>query len=256
MEILTPTKKRSFAQHSDIDFSPIRKRVKQQQEIYLELQLEQLEKQELVNLLVNLCKEQPGLEQSVSKFIPKPTIKSAKALLNSVVKKLNDAIPYSKLGNYLLIGHDRSDYAYHRIKPQRDQFASILYYYLDLFTLPNNFLPEHEYSVESMDFLNFCTTMVNKLPVWDNRERNLEFKIPLYEKLSHHWRIAINETAKKIETGNILFIKGKIFGVSIVGGWVHNLSIHCQETEGYFGFKEALSDLKEKFGWIIGLDGL
>ena len=102
----------------------------------------------------------------------------------------------------LILGPDRSDYAYNRIRPQREQFSQILSYYLDLFTLPNNFLLEHEYSVESMDFLHFCATLVHKLPVWDNRERNLEFKIPLYEKLSHHWRIVINETGKRIESGN------------------------------------------------------
>jgi hypothetical protein len=100
MEVLTPTKKRSFTEHSDIDYSPIRKRAKQQNEMYLELQLEQLEKHELVSLLINMVKEQPGLEHSVSKYIPKPTIKSAKQMMLSVVKKLNEAIPYAKLGIY------------------------------------------------------------------------------------------------------------------------------------------------------------
>ena len=99
MEVLTPTKKRSFQEHSDLEFQPqIRKRVKQNKEIYLELQLEQLEKQDLINLLLNIVKQEPMLEPRVAKFIPKPTIKSAKIMLESVVKKLNDAIPYSKLG--------------------------------------------------------------------------------------------------------------------------------------------------------------
>ena len=55
----------------------------------------------------------------------------------------------------------------------------------------------------------------------------------------------------------VIFINlGKIFGASVVGTWAHNLTMHCQETEGYFGFKEALIDLKEKFGWIIGMNGV
>jgi hypothetical protein len=36
----------------------------------------------------------------------------------------------------------------------------------------------------------------------------------------------------------------------MVGEWAQNLHGHFQETQGQFGFRAALSDLKDNFGFL------
>jgi hypothetical protein len=107
-----------------------------------------------------------------------------------------------------------------------------------------------------MEFLDYCTSLIHKLPVWDSHEKNLEFRVPIYERLARHWRIVIHEISCKIEAGTNTVYTGKMFGAAIIGGWAHNVAVHCQETKGFLGFKEVSDDFKEKIGWVIGLEGL
>jgi hypothetical protein len=103
MEVLTPNRKRTYANDYAEEYSPTRvKKRKQHNNYFLEVQLDQLSKNELKDILINIVKEHPETEQTVAKYIPKPTVKRAVDILAGLRKELEDAIPYNRLGCIVL----------------------------------------------------------------------------------------------------------------------------------------------------------
>jgi hypothetical protein len=99
MEVLTPTRKRTFTDYQD-ECSPslLSKRVRHHNNYHLSLQFEQLEKEELMNIILNIIKEHPGVEQTIIKSIPKPTVEKCIKIVAGLEKKFFDAMPYSRFG--------------------------------------------------------------------------------------------------------------------------------------------------------------
>jgi hypothetical protein len=212
MEVLTPSRKRTFTdENPEGGCSPSlgKKRLKaqhNQQTTFLLFQ--EMEREELMNLIVNIIKEHPAAEQTIIRNIPKATVEKSIKIVTGLSKKFIAAIPYSKFGIIVFyLGHDKSDYAYNRTRPQQQLLSSQIQHYLDLFTLPTQMLlDETDYSIDCFKFLDFCTCLVHKLPNWESEELTQEFKGTLYLKLARHWRIVINETGKKIVNGILMLI--------------------------------------------------
>lgn len=57
---------------------------------------------------------------------------------------------------------------------------------------------QHEYPGESFAYLHTTTTLVHRLPIWNNEERNREVKDPMYVRLARHWRITISEVIRRV----------------------------------------------------------
>lgn len=105
----------------------------------------------------------------------------------------------------------------------------------------------HEYPGESVAYLNLCTSLVNRLPTWQNALRNQEQNHEQYDRLGKYWRHVIGELAK-------LSSEGRVFGQTQVGEWFLQLSTHAQHVHGQYGFKEAIDEFKLHLGWVMGLE--
>jgi hypothetical protein len=156
------------------------------------VKLDHLTKDELLDLLNQLMEKHPSIEPTVQELAPKPSLQSTTDLFTRLEKKLIDSIPYSK------VGPDRSDYAYNRVRPILEKISNDMYHYLDLFTLPQQL---DEYPMLAFQFLHFCTLLAHRLPIWNSSDKNIESKMPLYEKLGRHYRICVNETGKRVSQG-------------------------------------------------------
>ena len=156
--------------------------------------LQGLEKSEIIRIITRLTQDDQNLEDRITQLLPRPTLEITVGILSGLEKKLIEAIPYSRLGP------DRSDYSFNRVKAQIDELRGSLLQYLDFFTLPSSYPSslQHEYPGESFSYLHQTTSLIHRLPIWSNQERNRELKDPLYEKLAQHWRITIAEVARRV----------------------------------------------------------
>ena len=206
--------------------------------------MQTLDKEQLVSLVVSLVTRHPGIKDAVAALIPRPSLDSVTNALLAAEKRLSEAFPYSKLGP------DRSDYAYNRVKPHIEELQAMLTHYMDFFTLPRAFPShlQHEYPALAFGYLHVATSVVHRLPIWQNEERNSETRSSILERLGRHWCLVVAEVGRRARD------EGKVFGSTTVGEWARNLHLHTVELKGAYGFTEAFIDFRRQLGWIIGLD--
>ncbi|KXS09171.1 hypothetical protein M427DRAFT_64633 [Gonapodya prolifera JEL478] len=204
--------------------------------------LANLEKPDLLNILSQLLRSNPQLTPQISALLPLPTIQSTTSLLATLEKRLSDAFPYSKFGQ------DRSDYSFNRVRPVLTELKQSILHYLLHFTNPASY-PEHirhEFPATSMSYIHIATTLVHRLPRWDNPERNAEFRTSIYDRLGR----ALRETVAEISR---LVADGKVFGAGTVSEWGKTIASHSEQVGGAHGFGEALYEFKANLGWLINL---
>ncbi|KAK6099042.1 Tethering factor for nuclear proteasome sts1 [Batrachochytrium dendrobatidis] len=203
-----------------------------------------LDKQQLLNLLINVMAVHPDIQPTVANMIPRPTIDSVAHILSVYEKTLADAFPYSK------VGPDRSDYSYNRVRPHIEDLCNTILHYLDTFTLSCSFPHslQHEYPATAFSYLHMATSIVHRLPVWNNEVRNTETRTAVYEQLGRRWRMVV------AEVGSQAGEQGKVYGSYMVGEWARNLHLHAAQVKQAYGLGEALQEFKRQLGWIIGLE--
>lgn len=95
----TPTKKRKEFNGNHSPIPEAQKKLKTfQQQQRKRPRIDQLEKQQLLDLINLLIDRHPGVVDTVTQNIPVPTLQAFCAYMGELEKKLQDAIPYSKLG--------------------------------------------------------------------------------------------------------------------------------------------------------------
>lgn len=97
-----------------------------------------------------------------------------------------------------------------------------------------------------MSYLNLCATIISRLPLWENLQRNNEQCEQINEKIARYYRLVVSELAQLSSN------EGRVFGQAQVNEWLSQLNLHCRNTNGRFGFSEALAEFKMQFGWILG----
>ena len=190
----TPKRVKWQLQKKPVDSSPPRPFIVQQQ---LQDLLQAVEKDELIRIITTLTQGDTALEEKVASLLPRPTLSLTLSILKNLELKLLNAIPYSKLGP------DRSNYSFNRVKPQIEELQGSLLQYLDFFTLPISYPSSlaHEYPSEAFSYLHETTRLVHRLPIWNDDDKTRQVKAPLYERLGMHWRICVNEVAKRVNDG-------------------------------------------------------
>ncbi|KAI8930066.1 Cut8 six-helix bundle-domain-containing protein [Entophlyctis helioformis] len=206
--------------------------------------LHSLDRDQLIKLLVSVMAVHPDAQPTVAALMPRPTLESVSAILAAHEKRLFDSFPYSKFGP------DRSDYSFNRVRPHLDELRDAIVQYLDFFTLPASYpgALQHEYAASAFGFLHLATSLVHRLPLWQNEQHNTDTRSALYDRLGRYWRLVVGEVSRRARD------EGKVYGSFAVGEWARNLHLHAAETKNAFGFGEAYDDFRRMLGWVIGLD--
>jgi len=205
--------------------------------------LASLDKPQLLDILQTLLSAHPSLAAPISAMLPRPTLQSVGQILSGLEKRLNDAFPYTKWGR------DTGDYSFNRVRPHLLEIRDMVCHYLLFFSIPSNYPAEleHEYPVTVMTFLHQATSMIHRLPSWENQMHNAEFKQDLYLKLGTKWREAISEIGRRVRD------EGKVFGAGLITEWGKSIQEHAQQTQGQYGFSDALQLYKRELGWLVGV---
>ncbi|KAI8818254.1 Cut8 six-helix bundle-domain-containing protein [Fimicolochytrium jonesii] len=205
--------------------------------------LSMLPNDQLAGIICSLVERHPQQHSEVLGLIPRPSLTTASSLLERSQKALIDAFPYHK------DGPSTTSYSFHRVRPQLEELKEVLLYFLDFFVLPNAYPIEfqHEYPASSFGYLDIATTLVHRLPVWQDPAHDDVARGHLYRRLGQGWRMAVSEVARRTR-------EGKIFGATPVAEWAKNLHKHSTEVQGQYGFNEAFIEFKASLGWAMGMD--
>ncbi|KAI8808535.1 hypothetical protein BJ742DRAFT_272469 [Cladochytrium replicatum] len=210
----------------------------------LDKQLATLDKDHVVSMLRTLLSVYPQLQSHASALIPRPTLSTATTHLTRLEKKMWESFPYSKAG----VASDRSEYAYTRVRNSLGDLREALEHYLCIFTDPSQY-PEalsHDYPGQSFAYLHWITTLVHRLPRWDNSRLNAETVETMYTMVGGAWRAAISEVGRRFRE------EGKMFGEEVVGEWYRNLMLHASNVSGLYGLGTAVGLFQNEFGMLFG----
>ncbi|KAJ3173715.1 Tethering factor for nuclear proteasome sts1 [Geranomyces variabilis] len=205
--------------------------------------LSMLPSDQLSGLICSLIEKHDGLQSDVISLIPRPSVATARAILERAEKAVIDAFPYHKQGPVT------NNYSFNRVRPQLEELKDLLIYFLDFFVLPMTYPSDlqHEYPAIAFGYLDMATTLVHRLPRWQDPVHEDATRGFMYRRLGHAWRVAVAEVARRTR-------EGKIFGAAPVGEWAQSLHRHFTEVEGEFGFREASVEFAQPLGWVIGAD--
>ncbi|KAJ3090907.1 Tethering factor for nuclear proteasome sts1 [Quaeritorhiza haematococci] len=221
-----------------------------------------LEKEHLVDLFVTILNTHPILAPYVSSLLPRPTLAVATQLLRQCEKRVADSFPYSRTGpnsgeNMAFGGGNRSDYSFNRVRPAMNELRQTLLQYLTYFVTKIDVKTNEDHAACAFGYLHAATDTVHRLPVWTNPRHNLETRHDLYSQLSRAWRSIVMEVGGRLrEEAAMAANNGVSFRLSsnmssLVREWARNLSTHCEEVKGHFGFEEAVEEFERQFGWIV-----
>ncbi|CDO58080.1 hypothetical protein DV451_000830 [Geotrichum candidum] len=168
--------------------------------------IETMDRISLENLVTTLCQHNPGLSNQISALTPAITVSSALECLRSKLETVFLGLPYK--------GDQQGDYAYLRVKPAIEDFLAAFADYLEHFLPPN----ESQLS-NSLAFLDSATTLLWRLPVWNNAINNHSKKV-MFEQLAQAWIVTFQEVAAASATGLGL-------GYEM---WVQKLRMHHEIT--------------------------
>lgn len=204
--------------------------------------LNSLEKDQIIDIINSLLDKNPKLGNEILSILPRPTLKSVTVQLQNAEKKMFSSFPYTKWGA------DRSDYSFNRVKQNLMELLELAMHYLKYFTSPENYGNEleREYPVSAMGYLDIVTQLAFRLPVWNQAYHNEITREVLFKELEKAWQFVINELGKRVQNG-------KVYSSSLVGEWLKSLIKFNNESNGNFGFTNALKLFKEQLGWLIGL---
>ncbi|KAJ1552156.1 Tethering factor for nuclear proteasome sts1, partial [Nowakowskiella sp. JEL0078] len=203
-----------------------------------------LDKDNLLSIFSNILSVYPFLSSHVGALIPRPTLASAAAQLQQAEKRFTDIMPYSRST------HDtRTDYSFNRVRSNLYDLRSLIVQDLEMFVMPTSYPVHlaHEFPSNAFGYLNLATSLVHRLPVWNNPAHNAETRDGLYQVLSRAWRGAAVEIGRRMKE------EGRIYSETVVGEWTRNLVYHCKTVKGQFGFKDAVKTFFEHLGSILGV---
>ncbi|KAJ3161704.1 Tethering factor for nuclear proteasome sts1 [Geranomyces michiganensis] len=205
--------------------------------------LSMLPANQLAGLICSLIEKHDGLQSDVISLIPRPTVATARAILERAEKAVLEAFPYHKQGPVT------NSYSFNRVRPQLEELKDLLVYFLDFFVLPTTYPSDlqHEYPAVAFGYLDMATTLVHRLPRWQDPVHEDTTRGFMYRRLGHAWRVAIAEVARHTR-------EGKIFGAAPVGEWAQSLHRHFTAVEGEYGFREASVEFAQPLGWVIGVE--
>lgn len=143
--------------------------------------IETMDRISLENLVTTLCHHNPGLSNQISALTPAISVSSALECLRSKLEAVFLGLPYK--------GDQQGDYAYLRVKPAIEDFLAAFADYLEHFLPPN----ESQLS-NSLAFLDGATTLLWRLPAWNNPINNHSKKV-MFEQLAQAWIVTFQEVA-------------------------------------------------------------
>lgn len=145
--------------------------------------LDDLDKEGLQELLKNLCERHPGLTNEVYKHAPKPSVSKALSTLAVLERRVQSSFPFG--------GETKGEYAYNRVLPHVKELLNALMDYVPHFLPPNE-----EHALETLAFLDGATTIISRLPDWNNPNHSLT-KREAFEEINGAWILGIREASKK-----------------------------------------------------------
>jgi hypothetical protein len=134
-------------------------------------EIENMDKEALIDVIQHFLIKQPGLIRDVMTYIPEPTISSAMNVLIEMEKKFIHSFPFNKHGP------GRDDYTFSRVRePLLNLIVSnysfiIVYSYYKKDTLiqyTNHFTSTQVFPTTCFTFLDYATHIAHRLPTWDN----------------------------------------------------------------------------------------
>ena len=184
--------------------------------------LETLSTNDLRNLLQSICERHPDLGAEVVSVAPRPLVSSAVSVLRQYESTLQGSFPF---------GGNSSDYAYNRVRQPLINLLDALRDYTP------HFLPPHETQAStSLNYLDEATTIISRLPNWDNFQNN-RHKQDAFEEISKAWALVIREAAKK---GGGIQLQ--------YGDWDQKLTRYNEISGGKM--EEAMGELRASLGWM------
>lgn len=163
--------------------------------------IETMDKAGLEHLISTLCQSHPELAQEVAGLAPKVSIASALHTLNKKLDAVFLGLPYK--------GDQSGDYAYLRVKPLLDDLLATMSDYMA------HFLPPNEQQISnSLAFLDGCTALLHKVPVWANPNNNHP-KNSMYAELTQGWILALGAASQESSGLGLAY-----------RGWEQKLSAH------------------------------
>ena len=185
--------------------------------------VETLDKLGLENLISTLCQSHPELTHEIISLTPKITVNSSLDTLKNRLDAVFLGLPYK--------GDQQGDYAYLRVKPAVNEFLSALADYTAHFLPPN----EQQLS-NSLAFLDGATSLLHKLPTWNNPMNN-HSKNTAYDEISQAWILTLTEASKRSNGLGLAY-----------GGWEQKLA-HHNDMSGH-SLNAALSFIRQELAWL------
>lgn len=145
--------------------------------------LEDLDKSGLQELIKNLCERHPGLNNEIYKHAPKPSVSRALATLSTLERNVQTAFPFG--------GETKGEYAYNRVLPHIKELLNALMDYVPQF-LP----PVEEHALETLAFVDGATSIISRLPDWNNPNHALT-KREAFEEINGAWIQGFKEASKR-----------------------------------------------------------
>ena len=169
-----------------------------------------------------LCEKHSELAAEFTELAPAPSVHSTLAALRKYEESLDEAFPY---------GARNTDYAFNRVRPQLMELLEAL----DDFT-PHFLPPREQQTTVSLDFLDNATSIIHRIPTWDNAQNN-HHKETAYEEMAKAWAVVIKEA------------KSRGGGIQIIyGGWHEKLTQHNQRSGGKL--QAAVQELSRSVDWL------
>ncbi|KAJ3018687.1 Tethering factor for nuclear proteasome sts1 [Thoreauomyces humboldtii] len=207
--------------------------------------LSMLPSEQLSGIICSLVESNSHLQDALVSLIPRPTLMTASQLLGRAEKSVLEAFPYNRNGP------TANAYSFNRVRPLIDELRDLVIYFCDFFVLPSAYPLDlqHEYPALAFGYLDLATTLVHRLPVWEDPSHDDQTRGLLYRRLGYAWRVAVSLVGTRVR-------EGKIFGAAPVREWAEKLHMHCEATNGNHGMREAVKDFETALGWVAGGAGL
>lgn len=187
--------------------------------------LETLDLNEMRSLVQSICSSHPEMTAEISSLAPRPSVQAVQSILTNYENELRNSYPFG--------GSQSSDYAYNRVRSQLTNLLDALKDYTPHFLPPNETT-----AATSLDFLDEATSVIHRLPEWDNPTHN-RHKSEAYEEMAKAWAVVVREAAKR--GGGIQLMNG---------GWDQKIAKHNEASGGKM--EDAVNELKNSLGWLSG----
>lgn len=150
--------------------------------------IECLSGESINNLLSDLVQIHPEIVKTIYDLKPKVPIEDCKTIVSKKVLAIRDNLPYK--------GDLENDYSYLRVKPYLNEFLNCLSDFI------LNVLPPIETNFfNSLEFIDFTTSLINDLPTFNNSEYKYIIS-KCYEQLSNTWLIILNNLCEDQQEHN------------------------------------------------------